>query len=595
MGVNVVNVATVRTFREVAISRHPASKVLVVLLAMGVVTSVAAVAARQLDDRSGTSPSGDRPAYNEGTRAARGATSARSASTAQPRIVHVRTRHASDRNPGTEERPVRTIKRGVAIAVLASSRGRPARVVVHPGIYREGGIVIPSGPRDAGRLTLTAKRKGTVIVSGSDVWGGWQQHSQQIYKHAWSYNWGTAPIPSDWEGTYAEPQMQNNPVIRRREMIFVDGESLYQVMSYGELQRSARPAFYVEESNDVVYIKLNGDRTPEDSRIEVATRSELVNVARNNVAIHGFRFQHANSSLEGRAVSIHDVRNVTILDNRFLWNNWFGLHLAASRNITVERNVANHNGSGGITAFHLDDLSMIRNETSFNNWRGVRGWDQNDHSKPVDPNLVDFASGQKFFGLFGARFVGHRSIGNFTGGLWFDYGHRYVTIENSLFKNNMTHGVFFEASRGPFEVRDSAFCSNETGILFGNSENGTIRDSVFRRNVLSGMFVAGVAGERSVRERGTDETVNLITRNWTLLDNTVSVEGDQRVMSTYLTDDWDTFVGTLMSNGNRWLHDGDPDVFQVKNGEILDLAGWRTHSGQDEDSKSSEGDTRCGV
>ncbi|WP_334319759.1 right-handed parallel beta-helix repeat-containing protein [Termitidicoccus mucosus] len=70
---------------------------------------------------------------------------------------------AADTNPGTADRPLRTIN---AAAQLA----RPADTIeVAPGVYRER--VMPARGGEEGRpITYRARKPGAVVVKGSDVW-----------------------------------------------------------------------------------------------------------------------------------------------------------------------------------------------------------------------------------------------------------------------------------------------------------------------------------------------------------------------------------------------------------------------------------------
>jgi len=65
--------------------------------------------------------------------------------------------------------------------------------------------------------------------------------------------------------------------------------------------------------------------------------------------------------------------NILVEDCQFRWNNWGGLGLELSRNVTARRNGANHNGGAGIVTYKTRTLLFEDNETSYNNWRGMKG------------------------------------------------------------------------------------------------------------------------------------------------------------------------------------------------------------------------------
>lgn len=511
------------------------------------------------------------------------------------KIIHVDARHAlaSDRNPGTEKHPLSTIGQAAQRSLKRYERGLSTEVVIAPGVYRESIAMAGSGRSTGGSIVF----RGTpgTVVSGSDVWRGWQAVSgTRVYSHPWPFKWRRSAVPKAWRSTYAGSDLAANPVIRRREMIFVDGQLLRQELSLRKVA-STPGSFFVAQRRGTVYLSPPDGKDIGGAVVEVAVRPELFAATQvDRVELIEMTFRHAASGIEGQAVRFVDASGIRIVGSRFLWNNWIGLGVSGSKDVTIASSVANHNGVGGMSGAWIDGLLVQDSETSYNNWRGSRGVPTYP-GRALDGNFIDFATGQKFFRLRDAAFLRHRAVGNLSGGLWLDWDNEGVVLEQLDMRGNLTHGLFVEASQGPIAVRDSVFCGNETGILIGNSENGTIERNLFRNNAAGQIFIVGdPSADRPVQNRGTGKWMNLRTRNWAMLNNVVTARDGQRALGTYLNPPiWSSFVETLTSHGNAWMYEGSPAIFQVAGGDHLDLEGWRAHTGEDTSSLSEEGEVAC--
>jgi hypothetical protein len=101
--------------------------------------------------------------------------------------------------------------------------------VIAPGAYRDRIQLPMNGQETDAPIIIEAKEKGTVIVSGSNIWDGWQRRKNSaIYTHAWPYKWGLALYPPGWEGIVVLAD-----IVRRREMIFVNGRRHLRYLPHG--------------------------------------------------------------------------------------------------------------------------------------------------------------------------------------------------------------------------------------------------------------------------------------------------------------------------------------------------------------------------
>ncbi|MCI5145465.1 MAG: hypothetical protein D3923_08010, partial [Candidatus Electrothrix sp. AR3] len=101
---------------------------------------------------------------------------------------------ASDANPGTRDKPIKTIN---YIVNHVSKNKIPARIIVKPGVYREKILVEhESMSVDDPLMILEAEKKGSVTLSGSEIFSDWKK-GNGYYTHHWPYTWGFAKLA--WE------------------------------------------------------------------------------------------------------------------------------------------------------------------------------------------------------------------------------------------------------------------------------------------------------------------------------------------------------------------------------------------------------------
>jgi Right handed beta helix region len=501
--------------------------------------------------------------------------------------------HAADDNPGTASLPLSTLTRAVAVASEANAAATPVQIVVRPGVYRESIRITPDERTTSAPVTIEGDAGG-VIVSGADVWGGWTHLGNGVYSHPWSYDWGLAPMPPEWPESI-RTYLEANPIIRRTEMVFVDGAPLRQVLSTSELE-DADGRFFVSEDTDELFVHPPSSTTDlARSLVEVSTRPSLMVVgSQENITIRNIEFERAANAVGGPgAVFIADSRNVEVIDCDFTWNNGSGLSLYRGDEITVRGIEANHNGVGGFTGFGIRGLRVYDSEASFNGWRAASGWDANDHSSVLDMNFIDFGAGQKFFRLRDASFHGFRATDNLTGGLWLDYDNSGVSLVGLTLNGNLTHGLFVEASQGPISIEASQLCRNETGILVGNASNVTAVQNVIAMNGLAQIFFAG-EGERIVDIHDTGQSISVGTRDWRIQANRIDVTDASVAVGTHLDhEDWQSFISSSTSEANRYSSVGTDEIFQLPGGRTLTLSQWIAETGQDSGSSFVASDTAC--
>ena len=471
---------------------------------------------------------------------------------------------ASDQNAGTANEPLRTLGRAAEMAMSINRQNQGVRVLISAGVYRES-FSLGSGGTNAPMVIEGVP--GQTIISGSDVWGGWQSQSGNIYTHDWNYDWGLAPIPSGWVSAGLNVSVPD--IIRRREMIFVNGRSLRQVLNRSEL---GADTFYVDEGQNQVTISMANALNISSAQIEVATRGVVFRVTnRQNIAVRGLTVQHGTLTFAAQAY-ISDCNNILLENNAFQWSSDAGLQFVRTNNIVSRNNTYSNNGGTGYSGSYLTNLLSENESATRNNWRGYQG------------NFMGWAlAGVKHLYITNATYRNLSIRNNFTYGLWFDTRNRNLTVEGATITNNVKAGVYLEASMGPIAIRNSIIANNgNEGIRSANVKNITLENNIFYGNGTAQIYFTG---ENSGRPSGGEWLWP--AENYILRNNIIIAKNSTQpvIRSTLSSDVWATFVNTLTSNTNTWYNLQTPSTFGVGSGRYLNLAGWQTTTNEDANSR----------
>ena len=473
--------------------------------------------------------------------------------------------NASDANAGGEERPFLTVQKAVKVAQQSKRQGVGVKVLVHPGVYREQILMPVEGQENDAPLVIEGTEKGAVILSGSDIWSGWQpQGTTNIYTHRWPYNWGLAPYPSGWEGSVIL-----QPIVRRREMVFVNGVPLVQVLSPADLNGNS---FFVSELDQTISMRLAPDTRVEDALVEVATRSPIFSAqGKTNIVLRNLTFRHGNPAVQDSAVRISDSSGVLVEDCDFSWNNWDGLDVVVSNDVTIRTSVANHNGGSGLGGYKIKRLVMEDNDSSYDNWRGAQG------------QFFGWAvAGGKFGAIHDGLIRRQRATANQSRGFWLDFDNVNVALESCALYGNKTDGIFIEANQGPVAIRNSVMALNleGAGVSGANSSDITVTGSVLWGNGRSQIQITGV-DSRAVSNWETGASMNVRSERWSLAGNLMWVDNTSQLWVE--TPDWPVFLTSLTSRANLWSRPVDPRAFRIGPRQI-GLYDWQQATSADRDS-----------
>ena len=378
------------------------------------------------------------------------------------KVLHVATNNpqASDNNPGTIEKPLKTIN-------AAAQRLQPdEKVIVHEGIYRECIQPARGGTSPDKMIDYEAAEGENVIVKGSEIWKPQfrQSSGYQLQTEAKDVKIWMATIPeyffkaynpflardvyryiSEW-GRPGEPEWMNRALLYRGS-VYMDGKPMKQVLNYGELAKTEN-AFWVEDPGLRLHMHFANDLDTSKT-FEITTREQLFapkDFGLAYIKISGFAFEYAADGLpvpQRAAVSAMRGHHWIIENNRIEWVNACGLDIGSQTfdaepmkiggGHIVRNNIIRNIGICGIAGLKLDH-TLIENNLIEN--VGYLDMERNCESAGLkfhEPHNTLIR--QNIF-----RHIHHAS------GLWFDTNSENCRIANNVFVDIITlyAGVLME-------------------------------------------------------------------------------------------------------------------------------------------------------
>ncbi len=460
----------------------------------------------------------------------------------------------SDSNDGSKNAPFQTINKALATAAANNQNSVGTQINVNPGTYREQ-LNIPASTTSL-PFTLQAATTGTVTISGADQIGSWipaPTYGAHVYTSAATSNYvyAACTTPAGW------PPVP--PILLRREMVFVNGARMNQVLFSNQLQ----PGTFWAQPVGQIYLwpPAGTDLATADVEVSTASRSPLLETkGTNNFVIRGLTFEYDDSCIQSGS-RIANATNVLLDSDQFLWSNSQGFGVFAgsgtTSNVTVQNSFANHNGQIGFTGKQVKYALYQNNESSYNGWRGaLAGY----YAYAFD--------GSDFFLHHNSDFNNLTAFYNLTSGIHFDTDNANDQVTGLQSGGNNLEGLLIEASQGPFTVQNSALCSN---ALAPKSDTGNLEISDSSNLTLTGNTIYNGGPEQEYIEgggrAGTDweqPSAALLRFNQNLTQKNNSFIGTAGQVGFYsyykhapscsaaISDMWQTFGGTLSSESNTW-------------------------------------------
>jgi hypothetical protein len=488
---------------------------------------------------------------------------------------------ASDANTGSAGQPLLTVSEAMSRAIANKQASTSTRVIIHPGTYREYVDVATftnwptNDPNNATPILVEgADPNNRPVLSGAEVWTNWTAQGN-LFVHNWPYDWG--PYVAPWQDTIIDL----TEIVLRREVVWINDERLDQVLEQANLSPGK---YYVDEDADLIYVYPPANVNLLQSTVEIGERERVWDQDyEDHVTLRDLTFEKSNSPWEDGygLVRIVGSDNVLIEDCTFRQDNWTGLLVARSDNMTLRRVEVDGNGGRGLVAWRMRNLQLLDSEANRNNWRG--------YLQATIPNQEPFkgwtTGGSNIQSTHGLRIVRYSASENETRGLWFDTDIIDAVVDSSSFDDNLNDGLFIEAVQGPVTVSNSTFNNNfRHGILSGMVDSLTVVNNKFSGNGLSPIRVSGANEGRGIVNFETNVHQTVLSRWWNMQFNEFHGDGPYLIGTTVDATRWFEFIGNLTSDNNDWCHPTETEVFQRQGGAQLTLQGWRSHTGEDHSS-----------
>ena len=423
---------------------------------------------------------------------------------------------------GSATRPFLLFADALKQAGVLMKAGTGVRIRLAPGVYREGQFEIryPDEvvPRRAA-LIIEGAEKGKVVFSGADVMTGWKDEGDGLWSCAWPHEFGF------FGGLMGQNNVQQL-LGQRREMVYVDGvwqhpviledfaytlkeldqakitegqhggpqthdpKGYWSYLGFKQPKEMLFPgSFGVAERSENgkrLWLRLAPGLDPNKQLVEAMARTQWARIAyKDNLVVRNLEFRHFGNAFfpdEGwsRSGAVQfgapgqsggdghfQLHNILIEDCAVRWNSGGGLTLDRIQHLTVRRVDASHNGCGGMGEGLSHNMLFESCSTNFNNWRGqlggCHGWAM---------------AGIKFHEFRDAILRDLVSIGNLTGGLWWDVNCENFLVERPISVANNGLGVFFEISKGPMELSGAILSNSGTNLLLVCAEDVTLRNNI---------------------------------------------------------------------------------------------------------------------
>lgn len=375
--------------------------------------------------------------------------------------VAERNPRASDANDGSPERPWKSIAR-------AADRVTPGdTVIIRDGIYRERIVAKVSGTAES-PIIFESAPGAHVMLTGVDRLTGWKKikDGAPIYQVPWPHRF------IGWSKQMTHPDDQYHLLIGRCEQVAVDGYLLRQVLASEQI---APGTFFVDISNQVLFVEDAGNRDLNKVSIDGSVRQEIFRVEGDYVQLRGLHFRFAANMAQHGAVVLagkHDTLEDCIIE----YMNSSGATFSGEQQV-VRRCVFRENGQLGFGANGAHDLLFTDCLVEDNNIKGFdRGWEAGGDKLVLSRNAI----------LERSRFL--RNRGN---GIWFDIGNEKCTVRQCLIADNEDAGIFDEISYG-LHAHDNVIIGNgfaQTAGAWGAQAGISLSSSpecLIERNLIVG-------------------------------------------------------------------------------------------------------------
>jgi len=418
-------------------------------------------------------------------------------------VVEVDAPAASDDNPGTAARPLKTVGE-------AMKRLRPGdEVVIGDGIYRETVLV----PRLAAGRTATvirARHPGKAVVRGSDIVTGWMPVAGGRLAVDWKDKAGPSQVfvagrllkqrGGTVFGGFPEAPGHEFAAAHRNEGGIWPGR-----LAGGAADLKPGEFFYDRASQRLL---IYPEASIENMTVEVSVRPYVFKAdSADRMRVSGLVFEHSNTSSVARHPGVVAAGNDNVFEQlQVRYMDATGIYIVGERSELLDSTIED-NGQLGLNA-RGRKLTIAGNRILRNNYRGFNKWweaggikiisDIGLHESTIRDNVVAFNRGD---------------------GIWVDWMNTQIRITHNVTAFNAGFGIHYEASQSGFIDDNASYGNTMRGIYVFESSDTRVENNVVLANAMEGIAV--VDGERSA------QFPQLKPRNNSVVANTVGWSGGQ--------------------------------------------------------------------
>ncbi|MEX0652644.1 MAG: right-handed parallel beta-helix repeat-containing protein [Phycisphaeraceae bacterium] len=418
-------------------------------------------------------------------------------SEARTLVVDQQHRDAANDNPGTAERPLKSINAAAQIAEAGDT------VLVHAGIYREWVTPMRGGEPDS-PITYQAAEPGQVIVRGSERYTGtWEPVEGE------PDTWRTQLDPDLFTDRDYKPFAMR--VSRHRGhgtqgQVFFNGRLLAQD---GTDKRLPDDAGSWEVSDDGLTLSLRlpeGAPNPNEATVELSVRMRVFaprSRGLGHIHVRGFVFEHAANRIavpQMGMVSTRSGHGWVIENNVIRFARGIGLECGAEWGINdMPFEEDKRNGHDGViphTGGHL-----IRNNIVSDNEQcgiaGLRSYDTRIVGNIVERNGAGVpgyeSGGIKVHLFYDGVIEGNLVRDNEAYGIWLDNDCAGGRVTRNLVINNTPNGIFLEllgADRPGMLADNNVILANRgDGIYAHDASRITAVHNLIFDNTRRGIYI----------------------------------------------------------------------------------------------------------
>ena len=410
---------------------------------------------------------------------------------------------ASDKNPGTEALPFKSIR-----GALTKVKLKPKDTLwIKDGTYREFVWLEPkpfrynkrwtpviqpnSGLSYAESITISAFPGHKPVIKGSDVVTGWKKFKKNIWVKNWDEN--------------SQQVFVDGKVSRQigGEMIRALSGRRFRGRLGNDIKDMFAGSFYYDLKEKKLYIWLKENRDPNKCLIEVSVRPACFWLGTMSfyrtkfkyryMKINGLKSYHSNMSAYGGSGMTVITGEHNVMENcESSWSDVGGGSIVGNYHSIINSKF-NHNGMAGLGGSDTRGIKILNCETSYNNYRN---W-----------NASWAAGGCKFIPNCHDMIVkGHIAAYNHESpGIWFDGANSNVTIENCLVYRNGKAGIMYEISTRAMIKNNICYENAQRGIYISNSSHNALLNNLCYRNGMAGIAIVAVARPKGLHGRGKDD------------------------------------------------------------------------------------------